>query len=202
MNYASFAFTSEIKALQEKYGSRKSYALKEKQPGTEGLTEQEEAFIAERDSFYLASIGENNYPYIQHRGGPPGFLKVIDEKTLGMIDFKGNKQYITVGNIKTHPEVSLFLMDYPGQTRLKIYADLQIEELSDQPALLKLLEPADYKFTPERIMLFNIKAFDWNCPQHITPRYTTTQIMDAFAKQNEYVLKLEYELKKLKEQKL
>ncbi len=200
MNYASLAFTDEIKALQEKYGSRSSYAMKERQDGADGLDEDAAAFIEGRDSFYMASIGENGYPYIQHRGGPAGFIKVLDSKTLGLVDFKGNKQYISVGNVLTHPQVSLFLMDYPSKTRLKIYADISIIELADAPGLLKQLDPSDYKHTPERIMRFDVKAFDWNCPQHITPRYTVDEIKDAFAKQNEYVLKLEYENAKLKEQ--
>ena len=200
MNFAKFAFTDGIKALQEKYGSRGAYANMEKRTDKDGLTEDEMAFIESRDSFYMASIGENNYPYIQHRGGPAGFIKVINNKTLGLVDFRGNKQYISVGNILTHPQVSLFLMDYPHQTRLKIYADARIVNMEDDPALFKLLDPAGYKHSPERMMVFDVKAFDWNCPQHITPRYTEDEIKQAFAPQNEYVLKLEYELEKIKKQ--
>ncbi|MEO7213543.1 pyridoxamine 5'-phosphate oxidase family protein [Mucilaginibacter sp.] len=200
MNFAKFAFTDGIKALQQQYGSRDSYARMENRDDTDGLTEAEADFIEQRDSFYMASIGENGYPYIQHRGGPAGFIKVINANTLGVVDFKGNKQYISVGNVLTHHQVSLFLMDYPHKTRLKIYADARIVELADEPALFKLLDPADYKHTPERMILFDVKAFDWNCPQHITPRYTEDEIKRAFAPQNEYVLKLEYELEKLKKQ--
>jgi predicted pyridoxine 5'-phosphate oxidase superfamily flavin-nucleotide-binding protein len=191
MNYARFAFTDEIKALQEKYGSRNAYAFKEQQTGADGLTEDEAAFIAGRDSFYMASLGENGYPYLQHRGGPKGFIKIIDAKTLGIVDFKGNKQYISVGNVLTHPQVSLFLMDYPHQTRLKIYADVRIASLEDHPDLFKALDPADYKHTAERMLIFDVKAYDWNCPQHITPRYTVDEIKTAFAKQNDYVAQLE-----------
>ncbi len=200
MNFAKFAFTDGIKALQEQYGSRDAYARMEDRTDIEGLTEAEADFIESRDSFYMASIGENGYPYIQHRGGPAGFIKVINSNTLGVVDFKGNKQYISVGNVLAHHQVSLFLMDYPHKTRLKIYADARIIELADEPALFKLLDPADYKHTPERMILFDVKAFDWNCPQHITPRYTEDEIKRAFAPQNEYVLKLEYELEKLKKQ--
>ncbi|MFA6087940.1 pyridoxamine 5'-phosphate oxidase family protein [Mucilaginibacter sp.] len=200
MNFAKFAFTDGIKALQEQYGSRDSYARMESYSDKDGLTEAEEMFIESRDSFYMASIGENNYPYIQHRGGPAGFIKVINNRTIGVVDFKGNKQFISVGNINAHKQVSLFLMDYPHKTRLKIYADARIVDIKDDPALFGLLDPADYKHTPERMMIFDVKAFDWNCPQHITPRYTADEIKQAFAPQNEYVLKLEYELEKLKKQ--
>jgi predicted pyridoxine 5'-phosphate oxidase superfamily flavin-nucleotide-binding protein len=200
MNFAKFAFTDGIKALQEKYGSRDAYANMEKRTDKDGLTEDEMAFIESRDSFYIASIGENNYPYIQHRGGPAGFIKVINNRTIGLVDFRGNKQYISVGNILTHTQVSLFLMDYPHQTRLKIYADARIVNMEDDPALFKLLDPAGYKHSAERMMVFDVKAFDWNCPQHITPRYTEDEIKQAFAPQNEYVLKLEYELEKMKKQ--
>jgi predicted pyridoxine 5'-phosphate oxidase superfamily flavin-nucleotide-binding protein len=200
MNFAKFAFTDGIKALQEKYGSRDAYANMEKRTDKDGLTEDEMAFIESRDSFYMASIGENNYPYIQHRGGPAGFIKVINNRTLGLVDFRGNKQYISVGNILTHPQVSLFLMDYPHQPRLTIDAAARIVNMEDDPALFKLLDPAGYKHAAERMMVFDVKAFDWNCPQHITPRYTEDEIKNAFAPQNEYVLKLEYELEKIKKQ--
>lgn len=201
MNFARFAFTDGVKKLQEKYGSRSSYARMESlMADKDGITEPEQMFIESRDSFYMASIGENGYPYIQHRGGPAGFIKVIDSHTLGVVDFRGNKQYISVGNVMEHPQVSLFLMDYPHKTRLKIYADARVVELADNPELFDLIDPAEYKHTPERMLIFDVKAFDWNCPQHITPRYTVDEIKEAFAPQNEYVLKLEYEIAKLKKQ--
>lgn len=201
MNFARFAFTDGVKKLQEKYGSRSSYARMESlMADKDGITESEQMFIESRDSFYMASIGENGYPYIQHRGGPAGFIKVIDSHTIGVVDFRGNKQYISVGNVMEHPQVSLFLMDYPHKTRLKIYADARIVELADNPELFDLIDPAEYKHTPERMLIFDVKAFDWNCPQHITPRYTVDEIKEAFAPQNEYVLKLEYEIAKLKKQ--
>lgn len=201
MNFARFAFTDGVKKLQEKYGSRSSYARMERlMADKDGITESEQMFIESRDSFYMASIGENGYPYIQHRGGPAGFIKVIDSHTIGVVDFRGNKQYISVGNVMEHPQVSLFLMDYPHKTRLKIYADARIVELADNPELFDLIDPAEYKHTPERMLIFDVKAFDWNCPQHITPRYTVDEIKEAFAPQNEYVLKLEYEIAKLKKQ--
>ena len=147
----------------------------------DGLTENEIDFIAQRDSFYMASIGENNFPYIQHRGGPKGFLKVLDAKRIGFIDFRGNMQYISVGNIATNNNVALIMVDYPARTRLKILAKAEIVELKDDPSLYDLLDLDDYKFKPERMMIFNIEAYDWNCPQHITPRYTVEEIEEAFA---------------------
>ncbi len=164
----------------------------------EGLTESEREFISQRDSFYMASIGENGFPYIQHRGGPKGFLTVVDENTLAFADFSGNKQYITAGNLATHPNVSLFLMDYPAQTRLKIYARAEIVALNARPDLLKLVRPDNYRARPERIVLLRVEAFDWNCPQHITPRYTVEEIDEAMAPQREYIARLEKELSERK----
>ncbi|MFM9839473.1 MAG: pyridoxamine 5'-phosphate oxidase family protein [Cyclobacteriaceae bacterium] len=196
-NFASLAFTDEVKALQEKYGSRTNYERVEKRI-VDGLTENEVDFISQRDSFYMASIGKNGFPYIQHRGGPKGFVKVMDANTIGFIDFSGNKQYITVGNLAIHSNVSLFMMDYPARARLKFYAKAEIVELSSRPDLLKSLSLADYQAKPERMMLLQIEAYDWNCPQHITPRYTEEEIEEALAPQREYIKKLEQELKELK----
>jgi uncharacterized protein len=193
-NYASLAFTDPVKQLQQRYGSRSSYARMEQQRYQDGLTEQEAAFIADRDSFYLATIGANGYPYIQHRGGPRGFLKVIDKNRLGFVDFTGNKQYISVGNLTTHPQVSLILVDYPRRTRLKIYGRATVVELVDQPELFRELDPADYPHRPERMIVLEIDSYDWNCPQHITPRYTVEEIASALAEQTEYLRSLEAEL--------
>ncbi|GAB4033006.1 pyridoxamine 5'-phosphate oxidase family protein [Spirosoma gilvum] len=196
-NYASLAFTESVRKLQEKYGSRDAYARFEKAVYVDGLTRPEISFISQRDSFYLATIGENGYPYVQHRGGPKGFLHVLDSYTLGLVDFKGNKQYISVGNILTHPQVSLFLMDYPRQTRLKIYAEASVVELADRPDLFAQLDPAQYKHTPERMLLFRVNAYDWNCPQHITPRYTEEEMLDVFAAQQTYIAQLEQKINTL-----
>ncbi len=198
-NFATLAFTDSVKAMQKKLGSRATYARVERDTYIDGLTENEVDFIAQRDSFYMASIGEKGFPYIQHRGGPKGFLKVLDSKRLGFIDFKGNMQYITVGNLATNNNVALIMLDYPSRARLKIFAKASIIELKDDPSLLELLDLASYKFRPERMMVLNIEAYDWNCPQHITPRYTAEETELAFAPQKEYVLKLEAEVKELKE---
>lgn len=198
MNYASLAFTDSIKALQEEYGSRKSYDRMEKFNVIDGLSENEIDFIEQRDSMYIATIGENGYPYIQHRGGPRGFVKVLDNTMLGMIDFAGNKQYISLGNMQDCSRVSIIMVSYPQKARLKLYADVRIIQPSDDPELFRRLDPSDYKHRAERIMVFDIKAFDWNCPQHITPRYTIEEIEHAFAPQRDYSRKLEEELHQVK----
>lgn len=187
MSFARISFTEAVKAMQEKMGSRASYALMEKGTHREGLTETEMDFIATRDSFYMASIGSNDYPYIQHRGGPKGFLKVLDNKRIGFLDLRGNMQYITVGNLATNPNVALILMDYPNRARLKILAKASIVELDEDPALFDKLDLHSAKLKPERMLVFNIEAYDWNCPQHIVPRYTLEEIEAAFEKQGDQI---------------
>ena len=198
-NYAELAFTDAVKILQEKNGSRRGYDRMEKFGVVDGLTDNEINFIEDRDSFYMASIGENKFPYIQHRGGPKGFLKVLDSKQLGFIDFTGNKQYISTGNIATNKNVSLIMLDYPSKARLKIFAKAEVVELKDNAELYQSLDLDNYKFRPERMMVFHIEAYDWNCPQHIIPRYTVEEINQAFSPQQEYITKLEEEIKELKE---
>jgi predicted pyridoxine 5'-phosphate oxidase superfamily flavin-nucleotide-binding protein len=198
MNYAKMAFTDAVKVLQENNGSRASYARIEKNSYTDGFSEAEEEFISDRDSFYMATIGENGFPYIQHRGGPKGFIKVMDSHTLGLVDFSGNKQYISVGNVATNQKVSLFMMDYPRKARLKLYAEIRIVEITDDPHLFEVLDPNAYKHKAERMMVFDIKAYDWNCPQHITPRYTLEDIEIAFSGRNAYVKELESEVELLR----
>ncbi|MFT6415095.1 MAG: putative pyridoxine 5'-phosphate oxidase superfamily flavin-nucleotide-binding protein [Dokdonia sp.] len=199
-NFAEIAFTDAVKELQEQHGSRKAYDRLQKFNVVDGLAESEIAFIENRDSLYLASMGAKEFPYVQHRGGPKGFLKVLDSKRLGFIDFTGNKQYVSVGNMKTINNVSLIMIDYPTRTRLKAFAKAEVIALKDNPELYQSLDLKDYKFRPERMMIFHIEAYDWNCPQHITPRYTEDEINEAFAPQKEYILKLETELITLKEQ--
>lgn len=198
VTYSSMAFTGQVKILQEKYGSRKQYERLEKQASTVGLTNSVIQFIESRDSFYLASVGENGFPYIQHRGGPKGFLKALDSETLGFIDFSGNKQYITVGNAMTGNKVSLILMDYPAGARLKIYAEIKIAALGTDPELDERLSLKGYEHRPERIILLNVKAFDWNCRQHIVPRFTAEEIETAFESQVKYIRSLEQEIKTLR----
>jgi uncharacterized protein len=197
MNYAQLAFTDAIKKMQEEVGSRSAYDRMEKMSVVDGLTDNEINFIDDRDSFYMASFGENEYPYIQHRGGPAGFIKVIDNKTIGIVDFSGNRQYISTGNISKNEKVALILLSYPQRARLKIYANAKIVDLEENEELYNLLKPADYKFKPERMMIFEIQAYDWNCPQHITPRYTAEEIEEALLPQKEYIKNLEDKIKEL-----
>lgn len=192
-NFAEIAFTDAVKELQEKHGSRKGYERMEKFNIVDGLSENEKGFIEDRDSFYLASIGVKNFPYIQHRGGPKGFVKVIDKNTIGFIDFSGNKQYISVGNFATNNNVALIMMDYPARARLKIFAKAEIIELKDNPELLSKFDLGDYQYRPERMMLFHIEAYDWNCPQHIIPRFTVDEIEKALKPQLIKIEQLEKE---------
>ena len=199
MNYSELAFTDAIKNLQDRLGSRLSYERMEKASFVDGLTDYETGYIAQIDSFYLASIGENGYPYIQHRGGPKGFIRVIDKETIGIVDFVGNRQYISAGNISKNPKVSLILLSYPLKTRLKIYAEAEIIELTEDSSLYDFMRPKEYKFKPERILLFKVKAYDWNCPQHIHPKYSIEEVQEILAPQQQYIQQLEEELKTLKE---
>jgi predicted pyridoxine 5'-phosphate oxidase superfamily flavin-nucleotide-binding protein len=197
-NFAAIAYSDAVKEMQEKLGSRSTYARMERDTYVDGLTDNEVDFIGQRDSFYMASIGANGFPYIQHRGGPKGFLKVLDSKRVGFIDFKGNMQYITVGNLATNNNVALIMVDYPARARLKIFAKAEIIELKNNPELYDLLDLGDYKFRPERMMVLNIEAYDWNCPQHIIPRYSAEEIEQAFAPQRKRMAQLEEEVKVLK----
>ena len=181
MNYAKLAFTDAVKKLQAQYGSRKNYEKMEQYSSHQGLTLREINMIETRDSFYLATIGANGFPYIQHRGGPSGFLKVLDPQTLAFLDFSGNKQYITIGNLQTNNKAALILVDYPKQLRLKLYDEAEVLPLSERPGLVQKLKLAGYNYRSERVVIFHLKAFDWNCPQHITPRYTVEEIEQAFA---------------------
>lgn len=140
------------------------------------FTESEAAFIRARDNFYMATVSETGWPYVQHRGGPPGFLKVIDATTLAFADYSGNRQYISLGNLGANSRAALILMDYAGRSRLKIYGRVEVVARDADPDLAeKTVDPA-YKGRPERLMKLHLEAFDWNCPQHITPRFTEGEI--------------------------
>src|SRR5580692_9801377 len=180
--FGSLVFTPVIKALQERYGSRKQYARRETSGfSQEGLGPSEIDFLAECDSFYIASIGETGWPYVQHRGGPKGFLKVIDEHTVGFADFRGNKQFVSTGNLMTDDRVALILVDYPRQLRLKILGHVQIFEGEQGKEWIEKTRDPDYKATIERVFVIRLEAFDWNCQQHIIPRFTENEIKEALA---------------------
>ena len=157
------------------------------------FTDHEGAFIAARDSFYLASVSESGWPYVQHRGGPPGFLRLLDDKTLAFADFRGNRQYISLGNIAADDRVALILVDYPNRARLKILAHMEARDLSADPDLAGRLALPGYKGRPERAFVLKLETFDWNCPQHITPRFTATEIEAAITPMREKLSALEAE---------
>ncbi|WP_372879379.1 MULTISPECIES: pyridoxamine 5'-phosphate oxidase family protein [Spongiibacteraceae] len=173
--YAKLMFSPAAKALQSQGRSRDTYARMEQGEDYNYLLSDKEAqFIRQRDSLYMASVSESGWPYVQHRGGPPGFIKVLDAATLGFADYRGNRQYISAGNVQSNNRVSLFLMDYPNRRRLKVAGRLEFVD-PDGARLQALLDP-NYRARIERGVLIHIAAFDWNCPQHITPRYTDADI--------------------------
>lgn len=188
-NFTKLAFTDSVKKVQEQNGSRESYSRMEKSGDQYVLTSREIPLIESRDSFYMATVGENGWPYVQYRGGPKGFLKVIDKTTLGYADYRGNMQYISVGNINSTGKVSLFLMDYTTQQRLKIWAESEVLSAEENSELLKTLEVPGYEAQIERLIVFKIQAFDWNCRQHITPRYTKDEIKEGIANLDPNILK-------------
>ena len=192
--FAELAFTPNVKAAQEQNGSRRAYSRMETGEDNHNvLGPNEAAFIAARDSFYMATVSETGWPYLQHRGGPPGFMRVLDEKTIGLADFRGNRQYVSVGNLQTDDRVSLFLMDYPNRARLKILGRARIIDVNDHEMLQRLSMP-EYAARVERGILISVEAFDWNCPQHITPRFTLAEIEEGTAPLRQRIADLEEEL--------
>ena len=193
--YADIAFTPTVKALQEQMGSRKAYAHREQGEEIENrsLSEAEAQFIEARDSFYLASVSETGWPYLQHRGGPRGFVKVLGETSIGFADFSGNRQYVSLGNTQNDDRVSLFFMDYANRARLKMYGRLRVIE-PEQTGLLNRLAVPGYKARIERGILITVEAFDWNCPQHITPRFTQDEVTTAVAPLHDRIAELEAQL--------
>jgi len=178
--YADLAFTPTVRAWQTRLGSRAAYArLDGPVDRHAALTGLEAAFIAARDGFYQASVSETGWPYVQYRGGPAGFLQVLDAQTLAYADFRGNRQYISAGNLAGQDRVSLLLMDYAQQQRLKILGRVRLIEAAQQPELMAQLQPTDYRAQVERAVVITVEAFDWNCPQHITPRFTEAEVEQA-----------------------
>ena len=189
---SDIAFTPSVKAVQERMGSRKQYARMEERGGWQDrVTPDLAEFIAERDSFYLATASTDGQPYIQHRGGPKGFLKVLDDRTLAFADFTGNRQYITVGNLSENNKAYLFLMDYPNQARIKIWGTASVVE--DDSELLKTLHDSTYRGKPERVILFTVDAWDVNCPQHIQPRFTGDEVNVTLKALHDRIAELELE---------
>jgi uncharacterized protein len=180
--YLEIASTPSVKAAQAYYGSAEVYAAHDGTWHTTGPARNERfgdaeiAFVQSRDGFYIASISERGWPYVQYRGGPPGFLQVLDDQTLGFADFRGNRQYITTGNVAVNDRVSLFLMDYAHRRRLKVFGRLNVVDAASDPDLTARLQVPGYRATVERVMRIELAAFDWNCPQHITPRFSEAEL--------------------------
>ena len=190
--FAELAFTDRVKGVQEMQGSRGSYGRFEGgEAHHDRLGPAEAMFLAARDSLYMATVGETGWPYVQHRGGPPGFLKVLDERTVGFADFRGNRQYVSVGNLLGDDRVSLILVDYPNRRRLKILGRARAVTAEEDPVTLERLEVAGYRAKVERGLVVAVEAFDWNCPQHITPRFTEAEVAAAVAPLRARIAELE-----------
>lgn len=192
------AFTPAVKAIQLRKGSRESYARVE--DNGRWRTEIDDplaAFIGAQTSFFIATANAEGQPYIQHRGGPPGFIKILDKTTLAFADFRGNRQYITQGNLAENPKAYIFLIDYVNRRRIKIWGEARVVE--DDPALTASLMPKDYKAKPEQAILFKIAAWDSNCPQHIPLKFDAADVAVAIAERDERIAALEAELAQLQE---
>ncbi|MBS7538882.1 pyridoxamine 5'-phosphate oxidase family protein [Ancylobacter lacus] len=202
--YLDIATTPSVAAAQERYGSAGRWGHfagpqdGEEPAAADPLGPAERGFIAGRDGFYIASVSETGWPYVQYRGGPAGFLRVVDDTTLGFADFRGNRQYITTGNVGANDRVSLFLMDYAHRQRLKIFGRLRLVDAADDPALAARLAVPGYPGRVERLALIAVEAFDWNCPQHITPRFSEAELETALAPVREELAALRRENERLR----
>jgi len=190
--FARIAFTEGVQEIQRQQGSAKAYAgfLAPDATGGDVLSTREAAFIEARDGFYQASVSETGWPYVQFRGGPAGFLKVIDAKTIAYADFRGNRQYISAGNLGHDERVSLILMDYPNKARLKILGRAKLVDIADDPDLVASLQMPDYRGRPERAVVIRLEGFDWNCPQHIPQRMTVEEFEPVIAPLREEIERL------------
>jgi len=198
-SYASdVAFTTAVKSIQARKGSREAYAHAEKNGWRTEIDDNLMAFLADANSFYLATASADGQPYIQHRGGPKGFIKVLDRQTLAFTDFAGNRQYITQGNLSENPKAYIFVMDYAHRRRVKIWGEARIVE--DDPALQDSLMPRGYRARPEQVILFKIAAWDTNCPQHIPQKFDAADVATALAARDARIDELETELAALKGQ--
>jgi len=194
---SDIAFTDTVKGIQERLGSRAGYAKMEQKGGwSDAVSPDLAAFLATRDSFYLGTASADGQPYVQHRGGPTGFLKVLDPHTLAFADFGGNRQYISMGNLTDNPRAFIFAMDYANRQRIKIWGRCNVIE--DDPALMATLADPDYAGKPERVFRFRVEAWDVNCPQHITPRLTAEELEPTAARLRARIAELEAEVAALR----
>jgi predicted pyridoxine 5'-phosphate oxidase superfamily flavin-nucleotide-binding protein len=197
--FLEIAATPAVKAAQTANGSAGVYDRFVGQRDFVRFTPAELDFIAQRDSFYMATVSESGWPYVQHRGGPPGFLRALDDRTLACADFRGNRQYISVGNLAANDRACLFLMDYPNRRRLKMYARVEIRTAAEAPETLPAVAMPGYAGKIERALVFHLQAFDWNCPQHIHPRFTESELSDLLEPMRQRMERLEAENTRLKE---
>lgn len=202
-HYGSIAFTDAVVGVQREYGSDGFYGRKRVQgnaaPGIDALTDDEREYLAERDGFYLATVSETGWPYVQYRGGPRGFLRVVDDHTIGWADFRGNLQYISTGNVGGDDRVALIALDYAHQRRLKIFGHARVATVAEDPALVKSLADPDYSAEVERAVVVTVEAFDWNCQQHITPRFSAAELEPHLAPLRRQLADLQAENARLRE---
>jgi len=191
--FLDIAITPSVRAAQKAMGVDHIWQDFKGDREFDRLTENEAAFIADRDSFYMATVSETGWPYVQHRGGPRGFLKLVDNRTLAFADYRGNRQYISTGNVAANDRVCLFLMDYARRSRLKIYAHVEEVALDAEPDLTMLVTDPNYRAKIERIFRLRLESFDWNCPQHITPRFTEGEVNEAVRPLRDRLAQLESE---------
>lgn len=193
--FADICFTDSVKEAQSLYGSREvNQGFEHAEDARNDLTEREAEFIAARDSFYQATVSETGWPYVQHRGGLTGFLQVLDANTIGYADFRGNRQYVSVGNLAANEKTSLILMDYVNRRRLKIWGRVQIIHEDENPELIAKLENPAYRTRVERAVIIKVEAWDWNCPQHITQRFTQADINVAIQPLHDEIAALKAQL--------
>lgn len=192
-NPSDVAFSPTVKSVQERKGSRQAYAEMQMR---RDITPDLIGFLAERDSFYLATVSADGQPYIQHRGGPKGFLRVLDARTLGWADYRGNRQYISIGNLADNAKAFIFLMDYANRRRIKIWGEARVVE--GDAALIDQLMPQDYRARPEQAFLFSLTAWDINCPQHIPQKFAAEDVAEALAARDQKIQALEQELAALR----
>jgi uncharacterized protein len=198
--FAEIAFTPNVQEEQDRHGSRQQYQrMMQNGPDQNTFGPNERYFIESRDGIYVASVSETGWPYVQFRGGARGFLQVMDDQTLGFADFRGNRQYISVGNWKANDRVAIFLMDYPTQTRLKILGRVEVMDAASRPDLVEKLAIPGYPAKVERVVLIHLVGFDWNCQQHITPRWTQEEMIERLEPMQKKLAALEAENRALRE---
>lgn len=198
--FAEIAFTPTVLALQEDLGSDQLYGalLTDKAEPRATLTEREASFIVARDGFYQASVSESGWPYVQFRGGPAGFVRVLDDKTIAYADLRGNRQYLSVGNLTNNDRVSIIMMDYPNRRRLKVWGRVRIVTVDEDPQLIERLQVDGYDAQPERAIVITVEAYDWNCPQHIPRRLTLEELEEHLVPVRDEVTRLQAENEQLR----